>query len=257
MRLNFNLAIVIVLVLTAGFHTPLGANENTTRFIQANQFYQEGEFQAALEHYQAILKSGYENGPLYYNIGNCYYKLNDAGHAILNYERALKFMPNDEDLKTNLALTKLNIVDQITPRPNFILFRIVSGFLFLLPQSVCFVLLAFTYVITMIALIARLISRNRGIRHIYTRISLFSAIFCILILFILVGQWQTEKNRIEGIIMAPSVDVKGSPSDSGVDVFTLHTGTKVRLDQTSGDWTEIVLEDGKVGWIKKEVLEII
>ncbi len=257
MRLNFIPVILITLFLTTYFHIPLGANENTARFHQANQLYQQSEFQAALGHYQAILKSGYESGPLYYNMGNCYYKLNDVAHAILNYERALKFMPNDEDLKTNLALTQLNVVDQITPRPNFILFRIVSGFLFLIPQSVLFLLLAITYIIAMTALIARLISRHRSIRQISTKISLFSAFICILFFLMLFGQWQTEKTCIEGIIMAPSVAVKGSPGDSGVDVFTLHTGTKVRLDQTTGGWTEIILEDGKVGWVKKEVLEII
>jgi len=40
-------------------------------------------------------------------------------------------------------------------------------------------------------------------------------------------------------------------------VFSLHEGTKVRVDQKTGEWLEIILADGKVGWVRKDVLEII
>jgi len=42
-----------------------------------------------------------------------------------------------------------------------------------------------------------------------------------------------------------------------MEVFSIHEGTRVRLDQKSGDWIEIILADGKVGWVKKDVLEVI
>lgn len=248
---------LILFLLIGCFTSQLHADENTSRFQEGNQLFQKKEYQAALNIYQAILSSGYENGPLYYNIGNCYYKLNDIGHAILNYERALKFMPNDDDLKNNLAITQLNIVDQITPRPTFILFRIVSGILFFFPKPILLILLAIFYIISMGALILWLTNRNINFRQWGSKISLLSGILCIVTALLLLGQWQNEKNRVEGIIMVPSVEVKGSPNDSGVDVFTLHTGTKVRLDQQTADWTEIILEDGKVGWVKKDILEII
>lgn len=233
------------------------ADENTSRFQEGNQFFQKGDYEGALNIYESIRLSGYENGPLYYNMGNCYYKLNDIPHAILNYERALKFMPNDDDLKTNLTLTKLNTIDQITPRPDFILFRIVSGFLFLIPQSILYILLALFYILATGFLTIKLISRNMKLKYWGTRISITSTILCTLTALILLGQWQNEKTRIEGIIMVPAVEVKGSPSNSGIDVFTLHSGTKVRLDQQTADWIEIILEDGKVGWVPKEIIEII
>jgi len=40
-------------------------------------------------------------------------------------------------------------------------------------------------------------------------------------------------------------------------VFTLHEGARVRIDQRTGEWAEVVLADGKVGWVKTAALEII
>jgi len=61
-----------------------------------------------------------------------------------------------------------------------------------------------------------------------------------------------------GIIMAPSVTVKSTPNEKGTDLFILHEGRKVMIkDNTMKEWKEIQLEDGNVGWIPSNVIEII
>jgi hypothetical protein len=40
-------------------------------------------------------------------------------------------------------------------------------------------------------------------------------------------------------------------------LFEIHEGTRVRIDQRAGLWAEIVLEDGKVGWVPVEAMEVI
>jgi len=45
--------------------------------------------------------------------------------------------------------------------------------------------------------------------------------------------------------------------DETLTVFTVHEGTKVRIDRLFGEWAEVVLEDGRVGWVPVEVLETI
>ena len=63
---------------------------------------------------------------------------------------------------------------------------------------------------------------------------------------------------VEAIVLADEVSVQSAPSDDqALQVFTIHEGTKARIDQQSAEWAEIVLADGKVGWVKVEVLEII
>ena len=59
------------------------------------------------------------------------------------------------------------------------------------------------------------------------------------------------------IIFRPSVTVKSSPADSGTDLFVIHEGTKVKVRETLGSWSEIELSDGNIGWMPTTGLEII
>lgn len=61
-----------------------------------------------------------------------------------------------------------------------------------------------------------------------------------------------------GIILAEEVAVQSAPSgEDNLTLFHLHEGTKVRLDQVTEGWAEVVLEDGRVGWIETPVFERI
>jgi hypothetical protein len=60
------------------------------------------------------------------------------------------------------------------------------------------------------------------------------------------------------VVMDETADVQSAPTDDpSLQVFTVHEGTTVRIDRQSGDWVEIVLDDGKVGWLEVGALEEI
>lgn len=64
-------------------------------------------------------------------------------------------------------------------------------------------------------------------------------------------------NRNNAIIFLPTVTIKSSPDASGTDLFILHEGTKVSVKSTLGEWSEIELENGNVGWLlSKSVVKI-
>ena len=45
---------------------------------------------------------------------------------------------------------------------------------------------------------------------------------------------------------------------SGTDLFVLHEGTKVYInDNTMKGWKEVSLEDGNRGWVPTESIEVI
>ena len=61
-----------------------------------------------------------------------------------------------------------------------------------------------------------------------------------------------------GVILVEAVAVRSAPAqDDDLTLFEIHEGTRVRLDQTTGDWAEVVLDDGKVGWVPLTAMEII
>ena len=57
--------------------------------------------------------------------------------------------------------------------------------------------------------------------------------------------------------MSASVSVKSSPDKASTDLFVLHEGTKVRTVSELGDWREIVIADGKKGWVEARTIETI
>jgi len=251
---------VIIIFLIAIFCRVIQsyAGERERLFSEGNLFYQNGKHHEALKTYQKILDTGYESGAVYYNMGNCYYKLHDIGRAILYYERAKRLMPEDEDLKANLALANLAVVDKITPRPQFILFRMVRVFIHLLPRSILMWGVIGLYLCSVGSLIVWIVSRKRIFRLMGFRLGVFSGILFLIFGLSLISRLREEAKTVEGIILMDKVDVMSAPSgDGGVEVFSLHEGAKVRIDQTSGEWLKIVLADGKIGWVKWNALEII
>ena len=101
-----------------------------------------------------------------------------------------------------------------------------------------------------------------GKRVVLKKVGFISAIFFFLVT-ILANIFASEQkseliNHDNAIIMAPSVTVKSTPNQSGTDLFILHEGRKVIIkDNTMKEWKEIKLEDGNVGWVPTNVIEII
>jgi SH3-like domain-containing protein len=59
------------------------------------------------------------------------------------------------------------------------------------------------------------------------------------------------------IILSPLVNGKSSPDNSGTDLFLLHEGTKVSIEDEVGEWFEIRLSDGNKGWVPGGSLNVI
>lgn len=103
----------VLLALIASFCLPSVARiqqpgerpcEPVAYFRQANDYYRKGQYEQALILYKKLDHLGYSSGSLYYNLGNTYFKLGKKGLAILYYEKARRLIPQDDDLKTNLAI---------------------------------------------------------------------------------------------------------------------------------------------------------
>ena len=229
-----------------------------TYYLEGNQAYQQGDYQKAIDAYNSILNLGFESGSVYYNLGNCYYKLKETGRAILNYERAKKLMPGDPDLKANMNLARLNVVDKIVPQPKFILFRIVDAWVYLIHFKPLVWTMTGFYLLTILFVILRFLSRHALLARMMTRLAIASGALAVLFLLSFVKQQQDMKTRVYAVVLTDKVDVMSAPgSQDGTEVFSLHEGTKVRIEKTAGQWVEILLEDGKVGWVQGEVVEKI
>jgi tetratricopeptide (TPR) repeat protein len=224
---------------------------------KANRFYQAGNFDKAVELYRQVVSSGYESPVLYYNLGNSYYRLGKIGYAILNYERAAKLSPGDEDITHNLALANSRIVDKIDIVPPFFLVRWWEHLLASFSISGWTYTAYFFYILILLS-IGLFFFTKSPFRQ---KLSLYSAAaFIIILIFIsslLSIRLSRELNFKNGVVIEQAVNAKLSPDDKSPDAFVLHEGLKVRLEDKVNDWVRIRLGDGKVGWLPEKVLQTI
>jgi len=235
-----------------------GMRAQESFFDQANRLYQQGEYSEALENYLHIVDSGLESGVLYFNIGNAYFKLGDLGHSILYYERAQRLLPRDADVRANLELARSLTADEITPLPRFWLFRIVGWWVHLLSKSLLTIIVAIMYVVVMGGVVVAILRRGTVLADWGRWVALGGAALVVLFGINLTVQELGVGRHEEAVVMVDEVGVHSAPSDDeALLVFEIHEGTKVRIDRRADEWLEVVLEDGKVGWVRADVVEVI
>ena len=59
------------------------------------------------------------------------------------------------------------------------------------------------------------------------------------------------------VTTVPSCSTKSSPDKSSTDLFVLHEGTVVTITNRLDDWCEVVIADGKKGWLECRKIETI
>jgi len=170
--------------------------------------------------------------------------------AILNYERAKKIKPNDEEINFNLELARGRIVDKINNLPEFFLLSWLRKLVHSFSAGQWAVMSMLSFIITLILAGFFLFSSRRGIKQ----FAFWSGIFLVFVTISSFSVCQEQRLKLsvheDAIILTPAVTVRSSPDETGTELFILHEGSKVRIGDSVGDWLEIRISDGNKGWIR-------
>lgn len=253
MKKSFILMLFVFLMVAL----PLWANPPGELIEKANQAYTSGEFSHAIELYEQVIESGMVAPELYYNLGNAYFRDNQTGAAILNYERALRLKPNDENIIHNLEVANRYIVDLIEPVPLIFYERWWRNFILLQPIDHWAISGIIGTVLFLSMLAIYFLSRKTTIRKLSFFVSLFLLLFTGLAFTAAHLQYKRFFLTREAIVFVPRTTAKSAPSESNSDLFVIHEGSKVRITRELGDWYEVRLANGNVGWVKMSAIEVI
>ncbi|HPG39785.1 MAG TPA: tetratricopeptide repeat protein [bacterium] len=228
-----------------------------TDFNKGNEFYQSGDYNKAVEYYELALHTGYMSAELYYNLGNSYYKTGQVGRSILNYERAKRLDSRDPDIQYNLDIAQLRIVDKINEPPQLFYVRFWNKLAGLFNiRDLGYITLVF-YVLFIVFVIVRILSRSMVVKKV-AKIAAIPVLVLLLFTSLLFLQRVNSDIHVKhGIVIVDKVDATSSPSQGDTIIFTLHEGVKVVVSEQSGDYLEIKLADGNIGWIRAGAVEII
>lgn len=226
-------------------------------FRQGNEAYRQSDYLQAIEAYTAVLDAGYENADLYYNLGNAYYRTEQMGMAVLNYERALLLEPNFAEAKQNLALANARTEDKITPLPEFLLARWYRALYCALSFGVWLAVVLILAGLALIAASVMLAGGNYRWRKTGFIVLIVMAVLWLVSLCCTISSAARLNRHDRAVITQPMVVVKGSPDASGVDKLVLHDGALLTIDETLDGWHKIRLADGNTGWLPDTDLTII
>lgn len=249
--------ILTLLVIFLFAHEAASQETSSEKFNQGVTYFTSGSYKEALQVWTDIYNTGYRSSGLNYNIGNAYFKLNNIPDAILYYERAYLLNPSDEDINYNLQIARTFIVDRFQEIPELFFVRwynVVSLFL----STNCWAKISIGSFILCLLLLSLYIYSSRY-RH--KVIGFWLAVFFFVLTLSSFAFTVRNKSLVydshKAIISSPLVSGKSSPDNSGTDLFVLHEGTRVSIEDEVGEWFEIMLSDGNKGWVPVNSLSII
>lgn len=257
------LMVSFLILFAAGYANKSQADMHTTErlFFKANQLYFEGKFAEALKTYKPIVKELNRNpffkasimsgGEIFYNMGNCYYRMGKTGSAILNYERAKIFMPRDADLKYNLNYLKEMTKDEINAGESII----NSAFFWVKSFSPGEIIISFLFVNFFLFLILsiRIFKKTEIIYYLSVLFLIIGFIFAVSLGMKL---YQTcFDNRV--VILNKEVNILAGPDMDDTLLFMLHEGTIADFERKESDFSLIRLPDGKRGWLLSSSVEFV
>ena len=226
-------------------------------FNAANQAYTKKDFKLASQLYEDIIKSGNESKELYYNLGNSYFKLNAIGSAIVNFEKAKRLAPEDDDIDFNLKVAYAKVIDKIEaiPQPFYVdWYNTLKGSFN--SNSFGIMTIIFSWLLALSAA-AFLLSCTILFKKIYFGSGFISLVMAIFFLSIATGNFQIETSKDSAIIISKSVYIKSAPEERSTDAFILHEGTKIKILDTVGEWKKFKVANGNQGWIMDKDIEVI
>lgn len=246
--MNYIKTLVIIVIL---FSTNLFALQLEEVFQNAVTAFENKDYDSSLELFLSLENQGINNPDLFYNIGNCYFRLGSFGKSILYYKRALKLDTNHKAAKRNLEYVLTFTQDkQIEEEPDLIssIWQRLQNSLSLNTLAIILLVLFSLSVFLIILMLTRFRRRDKT-----SLIFVFSIllIFIFSISIISYVKYNARFDSTEAVLIVTSAIGYSGPGEDFTRVFTIHEGMIFEVEKTESEWSLIKLANGLGGWIKK------
>lgn len=225
-------------------------------FEAGNALYKKGQYEQAIQAYESVVQTEKkESADLYFNLGNCYYKLNRVAPAIYNYEKALVLKPNDAEIQNNLKFAQKRTIDEIKVVPKVGFEKLLHDFTSIVHyDSWAWISIAFSFLF-LLFFFGYYFGKTSVAKRVFF-FGMFLLLFFVLISFF-AGYFEQShfKNDRPAILFAESTEVKSEPQSSSPAVILLHEGTKVYVLETLEQWRKVQLTDGTEGWLNANAIK--
>ena len=206
------------------------------KYFEGVDFYNTADYKSALNAWLDIYNTGYRSAALDYDIGNAYFKLNNVPGAILFYERARLLKPGDSDINYNLQIARTLVVDKFQEIPELFFVRWFNFVSLVLSGNQWAVISIVTFILFLVLLSVYLYSSEYKLKVAAFWIAIFFVVVSASSLAFTLRNKDLVYDSHKAIIFSPMVTGKSSPDQSGTDLFILHEGSKVSIEDKVGTW---------------------
>lgn len=230
---------------------------------QGNTAFEQKQFKKATQMYERALRDG-ESSLLHYNLGNAYYRLGDRAHAVLNYERALKLDPGNDDARFNLKFVNEKSKINETSGTNYFT-TLISGWVGHLSSNTWAMISLAMFVLMLAAIACYRIATGVALQKTGFFGAIALGIITLLAMASAIYMYRHTTKAHYAIVMTDKAPANKSPREGEKEEFKLPSGSKVEIiDSISNDksanaamWYMIEITSNKTGWMKKADLEKI
>lgn len=217
-------------------------------FLKGNAAYLSGDINEALNHYKSIEPKG---PAVVYNMGNCYYRLNNYPEAIVQWRRAQKDASWQDFDKLEGYISQAYQVVGVDHETS--IFTRIQTWVARCGSLCSLFILQILFLCCLFTLFVALPTLLKQARY-YTMIILIVSTFCVI--FIGVVTYRNQEYPY-GIVTKNSISVYAGP---GVDYARLTEAKMldtVRVYQRRDGWLKVRVDQFGYGWIQETDLAVI
>lgn len=239
--------------------------ESSSIVNQGDQAYNEGRFEEAIRLYQSSAQNEGTSAWLYYNLGNAYYRSDSIAKAILNYERALKLDPTNDNARNNLEFvnSRYNLSRPSESATTVFISRLTSS----MHANTWAIISLILFTLTLIATASYFLLS----KPLFRKIGFFSGLILLPLTIASIAiafnahSLATSKNG--AIVTIPSAQLSTVPSKPltpSQQAFTVPEGYRLEIVDSIAStidngliWYEVKVEDDSRAWVCSSDVEII
>jgi tetratricopeptide (TPR) repeat protein len=240
--------VALVAGLLAAGITAVRAETPEEAFDRACHAYEQGKWDDAAEGFRGLLRYGFGDARLEYNLANSEYKRGRLGEAILHYEKARRLAPGDADIAANLAIARGRIRD-VVEDPGaagpLAAWRGVQDRVGINAQALG--ALAGLWIIA--GIVTWCGARPGGFTPSWGWALAATVLATALAVLSAQATWARLAGTPRAVILKPSVEALAGPGLNNTALFTLHEGTTVDVRGERPGWLQVALPNGLTGWV--------
>lgn len=223
------------------------ASDATAAAQGAEASYRSGDYKSALRGFEAESVARGDDPRVFYNIGNCLFRLGRLPESVVAYKRALRRDPSDEAARFNLQLALAKLGAPPPPPDTFVLqaHRVVES---LSPSA----LLTLTALLETAGLAVLVVGRRRrGLVGTGAAILVIAAGAFGAFLYRAYAEPATE-----GIVITTDARLRSEPREDLPTTLTLKSGETVVVEERGDRWLRVRYGD-RSGWTEAATIGIV